>query len=37
MFEYMMYESGDFTFKDLWEINQPFKEQLILEKAVMLA
>ena len=37
MFEYMMYESGDFTFEDLWYINQPFEDQIILEKAVISA
>jgi len=37
MFEYMMYESGDFTFEDLWEMKQPFEDQIILEKAVISA
>jgi len=40
MFEQMMYESGDFTFEDLWEINQPLDAQEELDftqKAVMSA
>jgi len=27
MFEQYMYESGEFTFEDLWDINQPFEGQ----------
>ena len=40
MFEYMMYESGDFTFEDLWYINQPLDAQEELDftpKAVMVS